>query len=217
MVRIGLIVPVLTNFAGFAQLIQSVDAPVVPIVIPNWERNIGVSAGWNKGINLAIEKRCDLALVANDDIILQAGTISKLRAGVWNDGFDLVTPVNVRVRAATDRVNYIEEPDFACFMIEPERFVEKYGFFDEGFTPAYFEDNDMAYRIKVSGGTAFARTDAAMFHRGSVTQNWGGAQVVTGPMFENNKAYYVQKWGGEPGQEKFAFPFADQKRKVSDW
>jgi hypothetical protein len=42
---------------------------------------------------------------------------------------------------------------------------------------------------------------------GPITQNWGGQQVVTGPMFRANEAYYIGKWGGKPGQETHTTPF----------
>lgn len=207
MVTIGLIVPVYKNFEGFAQLMRSVDVSVLPIVIDNWRENIGVSAGWNVGIQEAIANRCDVALVCNDDIILHPGTITKLVAEVWNHRADLVTPINTRDGRVTEKPEHHPHPDFSCFMIEPEKFVYKFGHFDTNFSPAYFEDNDMAYRIKLLGGSYYCRTDAGFFHKGSVTQNWGGQQVVTGTMFRANEAYYISKWGGRPGQERWNTPY----------
>lgn len=215
MVKVGLVVPVYKNFEGFAELMHSVDEHVLPIIIPNWKHNYGVSYGWNRGINQAVDSGCDYALICNDDIILEPGTISKLYNGLQHA--DLVTPVNTRDTQVTQDESYVEGPDFACFMIRPAEFKDKFGFFDECFTPAYFEDNDMAYRIKLSGGSSVARTDAGFFHKGSVTQNWGGQQVVTGPMFLSNQAYYVDKWGGQPGNERFERPFNEQSMEVSDW
>lgn len=217
MVKIGLVVPVFKNFVGFAELMQTVDAPVVPIVVPNWKRNIGVSAGWNKGIKQAADSGCDLALVVNDDVLLAPGTINKLRVSVWNHGADLATPTNSRDSVITDHAEHSPLTDFACFMIKPYEFRERFGWFDESFTPAYFEDDDMRYRIKLSGGSAFACTDAGFFHRGSVTQNWGGERVVSHEMFRSNQSYYESKWGGLPGQETFTNPWNNDLLKVSYW
>lgn len=214
MVKIGLIVPVYKNFEGFTRLVRSVDEPVLPIVIPNWENNLGVSKGWNLGIEQAIEQRCDLALICNDDVILHEGTIAKLRSSVWNLGYDLVS---AHGNPDLDSNRHDQHPDFAAFMIKPEEFVAKFGRFDENFTPAYFEDNDMHYRIALAGGNAVNRVDAGMTHAGSVTQNWGGKQVVGHEKFRSNQAYYSLKWGGRPGSEIFNRPFGRADVGVDFW
>jgi hypothetical protein len=206
MEKIALVVPVYKNFEGFAELMYSVDEVVLPCVQPNWRENVGVSAGWNSGLRYAKAEGCTHALVCNDDIVLEPLTIRKLIDGL-NVGFDLISAINARDNKTDDRPRYPETPDFSCFMVNPQTFVDKFGEFDEEFTPAYFEDNDMAYRIKIGGGLYACRTDAGMFHKGSVTQNWGGYPVVTGQMFEKNKEYYKLKWGGMPGAERFLTPF----------
>lgn len=210
-VKIGLIVPVYKNFEGFANLMKSVDRVVHPIVIPNWKYNHGVSAGWNIGIEQAIYHRCDVVVIANDDIEFYIDTIRKLVTTIWYGTYDLVTALNARDEEVAETIAFDEEPDFSCFAIKPEEFTERFGHFDENFTPAYFEDNDMAYRVKIAGGKYGRRLDAGMYHKGSVTQNWGGGQVVTGPMFESNRAYYESKWGGRPGQEVYVTPFNEIK------
>lgn len=206
MVSIALVVPVYKNFAGFAELIASIDHPVRPIIGKNWEENLGVSRSWNYGIELAGIEGLDYALVCNDDIFFDAGTIIKLVEAMEGSEFDMVTGLNRRDRTATEVPDYPEAPDFSCFMVRPD-FLDKYGLFDEEFFPAYFEDNDMHYRMKLAGGKAVCRTDATFYHYGSVTQNWEGKPAVTSQMFEKNRAYYVRKWGGSPGKERFTQPF----------
>lgn len=204
---LALVVPVFKNIQGFAELMQSVDYPILPIVIPNWEENIGVSAGWNAGIKKSIELHASTTIVSNDDLVFYPKTINKLVSDINNYKADLVSACNRRDVPAVTGIQYDEQPDFSCFAINPIRFVEKFGWFDEEFTPAYFEDNDMAYRIKLANGTYLRRLDAGVYHHGSVTQNWGGQQYVTGPMFEANRDYYISKWGGNPGSEVYHEPF----------
>lgn len=200
---IALIVPVYKNFEGFTRLVHSVDTEVLPIVIPNWEENIGVSRGWNEGLRRAIAMDCDFALVCNDDVVLEPKTIQKLLEAMVFNKYDLITPVS----GPAEDYGYRPEPDFACFMVRPAQFVDQFGWFDENFSPAYFEDNDMTYRLTLQDAKMGCRTDTGMYHAGSVTQNWGGQQVVTSHMFEANRAYYVSKWGGVPGSEIFLEPF----------
>lgn len=216
--KIALIVPVYKNFEGFTRLMASVDTEVTPVIIPNYEENKGVSAGWNAGIQRAQEAGCDLSLICNDDVVLEPGTINKLRQYMYSA--DLVSAVNLRDRIVQPSGGLEDHPDFSCFMGWTEDYLPDgwFGQFDENFTPAYFEDNDMAYRIKLNKkGRAVCALDAGMYHAGSVTQNWGGQQVVTGPMFLKNQQYYVNKWGGTPGNEIFLTPFGDDSKGVNDW
>lgn len=203
---VGLVVPVYKNFQGFAELMHSIDYPVLPIIADNWNENMGVSRSWNYGIEKANIENLDYALVCNDDIFFDQGTIVKLVEAMETENYDLVSAINRRDHVPTEDTHYREEPDFACFMVKTN-FLDEFGEFDEKFSPAYFEDNDMHYRIKVAGGKAVCRADASFYHYGSVTQNWEGKQVVTSPMFEANRAYYVEKWGGYPGSELFLEPF----------
>lgn len=210
---IGLIVPVLNNFKGFTELIESVDIDIRPIIIDNWNDNLGVSIGWNMGVAKAIELGLDTVAIVNDDVVLAPGTLDKLVESSVD--CDLVSGVNHDDTGAG--LFYDGFPDYSCFVIKPREFVEKFGLFDETFTPAYFEDNDMHYRIKVAGGKSALRLDARIYHKGSVTQFSMHGGVVTSPMFEENRAYYISKWGGQPREERFTTPFNDPNKTHKDW
>lgn len=222
---IGLVVPVLNNFLGFTELMESIKEPVVPIVCPNWKENLGVSKAWNDGIAQAIELGCEHVFVANDDIVLtHPETLTLLsRAMDWHS-IDLLTPSNVRDGYAPPKPSpFLGEhsfgvnPDFSAFMIRPKEFVERFGLFDENFYPAYFEDNDMAYRIKLYGGCYANHLNVGFLHKGSVTQNSVVKGVVPGPVFEKNRSYYCSKWGGMPLKEVYQTPFNDLSKTLKDW
>lgn len=211
---IGLVVPVLNNFTGFAQLINSVDVPVKPIVLDNWNGNRGVAASWNEGIRRGWDQ--ERLIICNDDVSFYPGTIEKIVEG---NEYDLISVV----ASDTGQSGYWIEgkPDFCCFAISPIRFVDKFGWFDENFTPGYFEDNDMYYRIKVGSGRAAMKLDARVDHGGSVTQFKGKGQesedrVVSHERFRLNRDYYMAKWGGEPGNERYTTPF-NRGGSIKDW
>lgn len=212
---VGLAVPVLYNFEGFTRLMASVDRSVTPYVIPNYDENIGVSRGWNEALRRATDDDMDYLLISNDDVVFEPGAIATLlREFRLVD--DLLTMTNTRNGDPGE--GSADAADFSCFMVSPSHFVSKFGTFDEKFSPAYFEDNDMAYRMRLLGGTYRQILHARMYHAGSVTQNWKGKQVVTGKMFETNKAYYVTKWGGTPGNEVYKAPFNGITGKTpKDW
>lgn len=215
MVSVGLGVPVYKNFEGFTKLMASVDLPVRTFIHNNWDENHGVSVGWNECIQRAIHANIDFLLISNDDVVFEPGAISTLLRE-FTMSYDLVTMTNTRNGDPGE--GSIEAADFSCFMIRPEQFVEKFGWFDEKFSPAYFEDNDMAYRMRLLGGTYRQILHARMYHAGSVTQNWNGQPVVTGEMFETNRSYYAVKWGGLPGAEQYRLPYNGMTGKTpKDW
>lgn len=209
---VGLVVPVMKNFKGFTELIRSVDESVHPFIMSNWIHNAGVSAGWNWGIKMSVTAHLDYALVCNDDVQLNPYCIQRLREALH----DRIFVSGTQGIFANGLVGFGNTPDFACFMVRPQDFIDKYGLFDENFSPAYFEDNDMAYRIKLAGDTYPNRLDATFYHAGSVTQNMDGP-VVTSPMFERNRSYYVSKWGGVPLAETLTHPFNDESLHPNDW
>jgi GT2 family glycosyltransferase len=104
-----------------------------------------------------------------------------------------------------------EHPNFSAFMLN-RRCWETVGEFDENFFPAYFEDNDYHYRMRLAGLRAIVHPPALFYHFGSRTQNEARpAPIVPGDWFERNRSYYVRKWGGPPGQEQYRDPFGARK------
>lgn len=216
---IALVVPVMSNFKGFTQLIQSVSAPVYPFIHNNWDINVGVSRAWNVQIVRALSAGYDEIIVANDDTILEPNTIYKMLEGL-KKGYDLVTPVNTRDAQKTEDEVYIPNPDFAMFAINRNT-VQKFGLFDERIH-SYFNDNDYSWRIKAGGGQYAARVDAGFYHVGSVTQNMGGdgnnqPRVVSHDKFREAQNYYTAKWGGGVGNEVYPTPFNDPNKTIKDW
>lgn len=215
---VGLVVPVMSNFKGFAELIRSVDIPVVPYIEDNWNDNCGVSKAWNKQIKRALDDNCDYIFVCNDDTIFAPGTMEKLIEAA--PFYDLVSGINTRDFNVTERTEFVTNPDFASFLITP-RTIEKFGWFDETIN-SYFNDNDYAYRIKLGGGHYGARLDAGFYHVGSVTQFKGkdettNDRVVSHEEFRALQYRYVSKWGGTPGNETFTNPYANTAKTIKDW
>lgn len=239
--KIGLVVPVMINFKGYCQLIRSLfGEEIVVAIADNWVRNKGVSAGWNEGIGRCILSNCTHILVCNDDIVMMPGSLKLLADRLdEDDDICMTTGNNVRdqeadgfvlhrdVEVTDDIINFLDRfagqeesdtPDFSCFMITPETYG-MIGKFDENFRPAYFEDNDYHYRIKLAGSKTARMLQVPIFHPGSATQNHPDlkGQAVAGREFELNRRYYVSKWGGPPGQEAWIHPFNDPNRDWSSW
>lgn len=203
---LGIAVPVLNNFKGFTELMHSVDEPVLPIVIPNWNENIGVGPAWNETIRIAASRNIDYLIVVNDDVQFRPGLI-RLMASHLDLGADLVSPTNETGVCHPHGLN------FWCFGIKPRYFFDKFGEFDENFAPAYYEDDDMAYRIRLLGGR-MVNLPATAYHQvmGSETD-----PSLTAGYYQKNYNYYVAKWGGPPSQERYTHPFDDDRISPKEW
>lgn len=220
-VRVGVVMPVLNQFQKAIEAIASISTKHDwnLYIVPQWELRWALAKGWNWGIKQAADDNCSHIIVINDDILFGEDTIDSLVYLLQSDkDVALASGVNVRDDIApqdikgfkrAEPVSTSEHPDFSCFMVTPESFA-KIGPFDENFFPAYFEDNDYHYRIKLANLKAVATTAASYYHYGSQTQNASPEHpVVPGKQFEANRDYYKKKWGGVPGAEMFTRPFND--------
>jgi len=92
---------------------------------------------------------------------------------------------------------------------------DKIGYVDVNFYPAYYEDNDYVRRSvhkKISSCTV---KNSFYFHFWSRTikQESGGS---TSKNFQNNKNFYITKWGGDFGKEKWNIPFNNKPYQLGN-
>jgi len=188
--------------------------------------NKGLTIAWNQGVSACFEAGCNYILLANNDIVLHPKTIDNLvetleqhpdwgmATGVndkgWADEHGGPQAIGQKEIAAVESVR--PHPDFSCFMVRASifdqlrRFELKHspmdpnpGFFDEEFSrrgKAFYEDNDLHFRLHRAGIPAFCTDRAPYYHYASVT---AGSTGITSGI---NRDYFVEKWGGSP-QEVF--------------
>jgi GT2 family glycosyltransferase len=95
---------------------------------------------------------------------------------------------------------------YSAMVFKPELLYE-IGYLDENFFPAYYEDNDHRYRMKLAGleweyfPLEYEHIVSATIKRDPVLM------AKNQKTFKENGRYYIEKWGGMPGQEKYLTPF----------
>lgn len=95
---------------------------------------------------------------------------------------------------------------YSSMVFTPELLYEV-GYLDENFFPAYYEDNDHRYRMKLAG-LEWEYLPLVYTHRVSSTlKSSPEFQKKNQMTFAENGRYYIEKWGGLPGQEKYETPF----------
>lgn len=160
----------------------------VELYIPS--KNMGVAASWNFMLDKIFETH-DFAIVMNDDIY-------------WG-----AKEKQVEEFLNASMTHFCVCPMDWCLFIISKELYKRVGKFDESFFPAYFEDNDYAYRMKQIGfSVRKSMFLVPLIHRASQTMEKDSS---VRKMFKDNKAKYIEKWGGEPLQEKFKNPYNAKK------
>lgn len=204
------------------------------------EERWGFQKSVNFGVNDAWQRGFDLCFVCNNDILLHERAIIRIferfeLASILEEEKDVLGMVTcMDVRGETDPFLLVNiddttkesvpeslHPNFSAFCVN-QNCWDKVGEFDELYEPAYFEDNDFHYRMGLADMKGIVYPPAMFYHYGSRTQNEADkVPMVSGAMFENNRAFYAKKWGGVPGQEKFKLPYDNQnfsiKNVKQDW
>lgn len=211
---------------GSGERVQELAGRFASIEVIRNGVNRGVAASWNQGVRWGLANGFDRFLILNNDIVVHPEAIGNLERVFERDGVYLAAMYDVADEVASVEqllhfpprpASSVPAPSFSAFLIG-RKTIEAMtahgdpvsGLFDEGFSPAYFEDNDYHYRLKLYLGDAAVVTanDALFYHYTNGTQKHAlPAPVVSNRRFEQNRAYYVRKWGGPPGQEWFRSPF----------
>lgn len=165
---------------------QGINISHPNLIVIEQKENIGVASSWNCLCETIFENH-DNALILNDDIYLGKKDF---------EIHDLVTTKKSDF--------YVTMQDWSVFIL-PKKTYKKVGAFDEKFFPAYYEDNDYHYRMKLLG-MKYLQTpilNPFVYNASMTTQKEPSLKQG----IEQNKEYYRQKWGGLPSKETFKKPF----------
>lgn len=155
-------------------------------------QNIGVAAAWNKIIERQMRIGYTHVLILNDDVILQRRA-KEIEDFIYENPADLYTGHG-----------------WYSFII-PIATYQKIGPFDEKYYPAYYEDTDYEYRLKVAGCKTI-NTDIILPEVLRKSKSGEKDPSLYDRVYECRK-YYETKWGGPVGSEKYTIPFNDPNHK----
>lgn len=208
-IEIAVIIPTLNNYNGLIACINSVVSHIFILrffIIDNSKYNKGVARSWNYGIKEARSKNINISLIINDDIVLLE-PIDRLVQEVINNNLLLISGAH-----KTDPNK--GTADYTCFSCA-YLLIDKMGWFDEAFYPAYYEDIDMDRRLHLANWDSRKthllhyeiqdgiRSHTLLNSRGTPLER----EIHDGNL--HNKEYYIDKWGGDIGKETYITPFEE--------
>lgn len=161
-------------------------------IIPNLDFSLSVAGALNKGFKRA-RKEVDYIVYIADDAIVRGNDIQNALTTLIEENLWVVV---------------ISSCEFAFFAVQPIVF-DIVGYWDEGFYPAYFEDNDWHYRIKLTDENKIKFIPGESYHMVSVTlkRMTPERQNQHHRDFERNRDRYIRKWGGLPYHEVYTVPW----------
>ncbi len=238
MSHITLVIPTLNQYEKLANCLASLDKSTMkpdatfiidnggtldPILTPGDKlynqiykphENLGVGKSFNLAMKWANATPWDpdpFLFYSNDDCEIGTNLLEKL----YEKAIEM-----------PDRIMFIPEHGagsaWTVLLCRVRPLIEKVGFLDEAYFPAYFEDNDLAYRMMLAG---FGRppyvlvkgTDGYIHHTSSTLKSYSPERMEQHHIdFRRNQQYYISKWGGPPGEEKFRFPFDKPELEIPE-
>lgn len=186
-----------------------------------YQVNRGLSMSWNEGIveayqgsffnNLPPEivsvprqPRADVAIIINDDMLPGPGDVQKVaQAAMEHSECGIIKCMGMDMRSQSKRTTM----EFGLTAIT-KRGWETVGCFDENISPIYWEDIDWDRRRQLAGLPMYTVQDTNAVHQGSKTSLvMPDGVALAQQAYDRNQAYYMKKWGGLIGMERFTHPF----------
>lgn len=166
------------------------------------DENVGFSKGNNQGLEIAEGEYIGFL---NNDILLYPNWFEECENVFEQENAGFVGPrhINPHFDNAKEN-NYIQffknnykfktkyeknfdECVFSC-AVTKRAVLNKIGNFDENYTPAFFEDNDLKYRAVLANYGIYVVNTVCFFHFGSITSKDQDLNL------EKNRNYYYSKY-----------------------
>jgi GT2 family glycosyltransferase len=144
-------------------------------------RNLGVAPAWNQGVAAALRGGATWVGILNNDLLLSAGALTRLRQRAQERAWSLASPATREGALDYDLAAYATAYtrrcytwDQAgrwfgwCFLVQRQVF-QKIGRFDEGYRLGIGEDEDFFRRAQAAGFALGASGASFVHHFGSAT------------------------------------------------
>jgi GT2 family glycosyltransferase len=187
----GTLLPTSIHIIDNGDICDALPKFTIPVRVFNPNGNYGVARSFNRFMH-----NCnDYIIISNDDVTFLKDTIERLVNAAESNPKELMfCPEGPR------------DWNWSLFL-QKKRSLMEIGSYDEFFYPAYWEDSDYRWRMKLKGYEPFIVDSCYYSHVGGATAE---AIQKTGEHCDNADkldAYYKLKWGGDRYAECYRLPF----------
>ena len=151
-----------------------------------------VTAGWLQEMARVFDEQENTGLVGCK-LIYPDGSLQEAGGIIWRDGSGW--NVGRNDQADKPEYNYLREVDYcsgACLLIRRDFWIALAGF-DEAYAPAYYEDGDLAFRVRAAGKRVYYQPRAVVVHFEGKSSGTDLSQGVKKHQVIN-QATFVKRW-----------------------
>jgi GT2 family glycosyltransferase/glycosyltransferase involved in cell wall biosynthesis len=151
-----------------------------------------VTDGWLDRMVRTFSTFSDVGLVGAK-LVFPDGTLQEAGGIVWRDG--TAWNYGLGLDPETPACCYARDVDYcsgACLMIPRDLFLEL-GMFDARYAPAYYEDTDLAFRVREAGKRVIYQPAALVYHIEGATSGTSPGSGVKRHQVENQQRFF-ERW-----------------------